>query len=158
MHLTDNEHRTRSQIHVEITRQDTERKPAIIGSHVIHASNIPLAAGHSLTAPSALHRTAFTGGSLQGRKNDTDVPCVSYAFRNTWKDVTGVFLAFRPERPHLRNILLVQMPKHLVHPSSVIDGETEVQRWKGPLVSDRNSQDLPGNPGQTHLNLIIGGT
>lgn len=65
VHLTDNEHRARSQIHVEITRQDTEQKPAITGSlvmaawpgytHLTSPSHVPV--GTSLTASSALHTT-----------------------------------------------------------------------------------------------------
>ena len=84
MHFTDNEHGARSQIHVEITRQDTEQRPAISSSpvmaarpgytHLTSPSHLP--AGTSLAAPSAQYITFLKGGSLQGRKNDTGVLCV----------------------------------------------------------------------------------
>jgi len=84
VHLIDNEHWARSQIHVEITRQDTEQKPAITCSLVMAAwprdthltSFWHMPAGTSLTASSALYTALFLkGGPLQGRKNDAHVPC-----------------------------------------------------------------------------------
>lgn len=88
MHFTDNEHGARSQVHVEITRQDAEQRPAIVGSpvmaawpgyaHLTSPSHPP--AGASLAAPSAPYTPFLKGGSLQGRKNDTGVLSVSLVY------------------------------------------------------------------------------